>query len=1420
MGPSIIKVKAPRRGSATASTSSCSSGLNNHNDNNNADQGRQQVKEGIRDGPSSPPGKAHRRVSFTTATTMEDPPSVVLVGDSLANTTCSEPPPGDAWMTDKTFSASADTLPSCNRRAQHTTNMMDNNSSTHSSSPPSKGNHYAYSSSSAATSSYLQFSQSFPAARPTRTKRSASRRTSLDSCSTFSSAYSSSCYSTGGSLASLLISKDEAFQRTKLLECVEWLSRHLSRHVVQQLMAQVLKQQPLMLNSGVCHPQEVACTTNNGTANNHQTRARRGGAKRRRASASGVVGSSIRTYSQSPSSEIMASTRPKRHSQPTLSNHNNELNSPARRSCSVVQCKTIGNDDGAAPHDHDGLMMMMEASEQRCEQRRIKTQQSLDRLSSSFNDDMSLSDDDDDDEASIDLAAFDDEEPANGDHEPDTAVSFGMIPPDYHPAALLLVDISGFTSLSNRLSLQSLSETINAYFQRIVTCIQDYGGDVVRFAGDAVMAEWRVDEGEENDDRCVQLATACACQIIGRCSNYRVYEDKAETTLVASLNVHCGIGYGTIVGFHAGDDRRREFLLLGDPIHQASEGIRLGKEGEVVASPQAFKRLRSTTGQNMDDGHEAETLEEEGPRVVFSSRDDWQETRPIFLDTEKVLIPPPLSSASSKLATKTWKSLLRDWDVASLFRLQELMSLYVHPNVVEGELFTSVFHCKRALASASFDSDSSSEASCEQNHNRQEGLKQDQRMLQSEAEIRKVFTVFLQPEISVDVTGDPIDDQAMMATLNQVMVLANRELARFKGRLRQFIVDDKGVVLIANFGLRGTALDCMIETHAMPFAASLRSALQSEANVTCRLGATYDDAYCGVVGGISRHEYAVLGPSVNLAARLMCSKQNRGFLVASGVHGDATGWSFRALQPVKAKGYAEPVPIFEPVMHRRSQWTRLSEIFVGREEELESIMVLSEDLLRSGCSSAKMVLISGSSGMGKSSLMTQAIGQILEECDKSKHSHLFLAQVCCEGDLFRPLSVLGPVLLDILARAGKKPEVACADDCPAVETVHGPAGTALCNSDGAVAVEQFYAACLDANVTNEYIEAIYSLVFHHKWPDLEGTEDSYSNIAASHCWSTAEKNSLAQQVVSILLHSTVDLDLVLLGVDNVSFMDEFSWKVIEMWYANACNLIVLGASNASTVKDFNMSAAFWDYLFNEALGLNSFLHIELPPMGLDDIDKLISYHEKAKNITCLPSDAVRKEYGRELYLQSGGKPRLAVDMIARFGVSAVVSPEVFDGNTTKQASNRREFHPVGSMDSDGDSSFAAHVLQRLDSVPATVRTHLNLAAILGEFFSAQDVIVVMETYRGIKAEEREDHAELVLEALHEAVSFGILNAESNDSGADIATRFGFTHGAWRKKILQLTLNSWRDDILGLVEQNCGCSAGSNGFSLAHYGHAD
>ena len=102
-------------------------------------------------------------------------------------------------------------------------------------------------------------------------------------------------------------------------------------------------------------------------------------------------------------------------------------------------------------------------------------------------------------------------------------------------AALLFADVSGFTKLTERLAAQGpagtehLTQILNLYFGRIIDIVEYWGGDVVKFAGDALIALWPVQPTQDGSCDAIAVvtkrATTCALELQRELHNYAVGDD-------------------------------------------------------------------------------------------------------------------------------------------------------------------------------------------------------------------------------------------------------------------------------------------------------------------------------------------------------------------------------------------------------------------------------------------------------------------------------------------------------------------------------------------------------------------------------------------------------------------------------------------------------------------------------------------------------------------------------------------------------------------------------------------------------------------------------------------------------------------------------------------------------------------------------
>ncbi|HMA36463.1 MAG TPA: AAA family ATPase [Chloroflexia bacterium] len=168
------------------------------------------------------------------------------------------------------------------------------------------------------------------------------------------------------------------------------------------------------------------------------------------------------------------------------------------------------------------------------------------------------------------------------------------------PAAVLFADISGFTPLAERLARQStagaeeLTAWLNAYFGRLIDQIVAYGGDLVKFAGDALLAIWAADEPLP-----VLAARAAACGLA-----LPALRAAPGSVSGATPRLRIGIGAGTVALLHlAGVKGRAEFVVAGAPLAEMGAAVHAAQPGEVVLGPAAGRLLAArSTGQPLAAG--------------------------------------------------------------------------------------------------------------------------------------------------------------------------------------------------------------------------------------------------------------------------------------------------------------------------------------------------------------------------------------------------------------------------------------------------------------------------------------------------------------------------------------------------------------------------------------------------------------------------------------------------------------------------------------------------------------------------------------------------------------------------------------------------------------------------------------------------
>ena len=383
-------------------------------------------------------------------------------------------------------------------------------------------------------------------------------------------------------------------------------------------------------------------------------------------------------------------------------------------------------------------------------------------------------------------------------------------------------DVSEEDSMQGALAGEKIREMLRRYFTKLTNLVLDHGGDVIKFAGDAIIAMWKDDARRPGKPESVRDAVLRAVQCSFEIQNQMDLFDSGiinpddpegkHFLLRTKLSVSAGSTWLLCLGGQSG---RWENLIAGDVMRQLGTVTNLCSPGQILVSGPAsrmcmgeLEMMRVVEDKN---GLPISIAESEGCQVV---------------------VAPPYSSDHSE-----WK------DEAVPLRSRNVarhLAFFV-PRVVRLNFESSL--------NDAFNSEN-----------------------------RSVTVLF------VSFQGIEWDGENLPLRLNEALRKSQLPVFRNGGFMRQFLVEDKGVTLIAGFGIGGeenqrdSTAACAVRAATM-----IRDGVESisaKNPIRASIGITTGNVHIGNVGSDRRCEYTMTGDVVNLAARIMalgCKINPNGF---------------------------------------------------------------------------------------------------------------------------------------------------------------------------------------------------------------------------------------------------------------------------------------------------------------------------------------------------------------------------------------------------------------------------------------------------------------------------------------------------------------------------------------------------------------
>jgi class 3 adenylate cyclase/Tfp pilus assembly protein PilF len=510
----------------------------------------------------------------------------------------------------------------------------------------------------------------------------------------------------------------------------------------------------------------------------------------------------------------------------------------------------------------------------------------------------------------------------------------------YLTGTVVFADLSGFTALvsqfatAGRAGSEEVSALLNRLFAALLEEIHQRGGGLIKFGGDTLTVFFdaaRLGGGH------ISLACAAALAMQARMAEFAmVPTSKGPFRLQLRIAVH----HGAVFAAEVGDGSHTELVVTGRAINRVVVAHEGTAPGEVIVSEETLQALEGARAQKKMTGlHRLRSLAVEPPHPPA----------------------PPAPWRPGPPSITTVKNLLRQIDLLHPYMLHNLPRRFASAKMAGGEfrpvtvLFASFYAFSKLLALLELP------ASIERDP----------------AIVRQVLnTYYLRMQQVIHHYGGSINKVDMATFGNRLMVLFGAPTAHEDDPARavRAALELRAALDTINYEIT-TLLRDWVEQHPE------QQALLRVANVALRqrVGIARGNVFAGIVGTPQRHEYTVMGETVNLAARLLASANNNDILLSSLTHRAVRQIvEAQPLPPLPLEGFAQPVPVFR-ALGRRTISARASDALlyttplVGRQLELERLRDLGQQALRSEDAPGRVVTIVGDPGVGKSRLADEAL---------------------------------------------------------------------------------------------------------------------------------------------------------------------------------------------------------------------------------------------------------------------------------------------------------------------------------------------------------------------------------------------------------------------------------------------------------------
>jgi adenylate cyclase len=146
--------------------------------------------------------------------------------------------------------------------------------------------------------------------------------------------------------------------------------------------------------------------------------------------------------------------------------------------------------------------------------------------------------------------------------------------------AVLFCDLRGFTTMAESLEPGQVRDVLNAYYRATTRIVFDHGGTVMQYVGDEVFAVFGAPMPQAE-----AAATALRCALAMQ-QAAGALNDRLAGRGLPPVAYGIGLHRGEVVAAHVGNEIRRQYAVVGDPVNVGSRLCGQAGAAQVVVSEQ------------------------------------------------------------------------------------------------------------------------------------------------------------------------------------------------------------------------------------------------------------------------------------------------------------------------------------------------------------------------------------------------------------------------------------------------------------------------------------------------------------------------------------------------------------------------------------------------------------------------------------------------------------------------------------------------------------------------------------------------------------------------------------------------------------------------------------------------------------------